>query len=157
MPKHISLTFTENGVTARAVLLEDEAPKTCAAIWKALEVPLVNKGIHAMFAGREVMLELPEANRRFKPEEVPQENLTCFPAPGDLLWFYFGPHQERGFPDEIYDLAIFYGRDSRLLLPMGWVPGNHFGLIAENLLEFAKMCERVRTEGLKEIVVKRLE
>ena len=155
--KRIELIYTEDKTRAVAELLEDEAPVTTKAMWDALKVPMVTKGIHAMFCGREIMLQMPHANQTPRLKRVPDENLTVYPSAGDLAWRYFGPHQERGFPDEIYDFMIFYGRECRLDLPMGIVPVNIFAVITEGLPEFAKRCERVRTEGLKEFMVRRLK
>jgi Protein of unknown function (DUF3830) len=156
MPRRIELIFDETSTRAVAELHEADAPKTCAAIWAGLEVPMRAKGIHAMFAGREIMIEMPEANRRFDPTAIPPENQTVTPLPGELMWFYFPDHSEAGFPREIYDFAIIYGRDTRILIPQGWVPGNVFATIIQGLPEFAQCCERVRTEGLKPFTVRRV-
>jgi hypothetical protein len=157
MPRKLKLIYKETGVTAIAEMLEDEAPKTCEAMWNALATPMETKGIHAMFCGREIMLTMPEANKTQELKEVPGENQTIYPAPGDLAWRYFGPHEERGFSDEIYDFMIFYGRECRIDLPLGKVPVNIFATITEHLAEFAKCCEKVRTEGIKDFIVMRVE
>ena len=60
MPKRIELTIVDDDITATAELLEEEAPLTCAAIWRALETPMVEKGIQAMWTGREIMVEMPQ-------------------------------------------------------------------------------------------------
>src|SRR5262245_56428156 len=57
MAKHIELLYDETETRAVAELHAADAPKTCAAIWAGLEVPMRAKGIHAMFAGREIMIE----------------------------------------------------------------------------------------------------
>ena len=156
MPRRIELIFDETDTRAIAELHEEEAPQTCKAMWAALEAPMRAKGIHAMFAGREIMIEMPDANRRFGPTTIPPENQTVTPLPGELMWFYFPDHSEVGFPREIYDFAIIYGRDTRILIPQGWVPGNVFATITQGLPEFARCCERVRTEGLKSFTVRRV-
>lgn len=157
MVRKISLTFKETGVTAIAEFLEEEAPKTCEAIWKALETPIENKGTHASFAGREVNIPLPNENKRFKGEEVPSENQTVFPLPGEVLWHYFPPHSEIGAHDEVYNVSVIYGRDTRMFLPTGWVPHSVFARIIENLDEFAEMCRKIKIEGPKVIVIRRVE
>jgi Protein of unknown function (DUF3830) len=156
MPRRIGLIFDETGATAIAEFHEDAAPRTCNAMWAALEVPMRATGIHAMFAGREIMIEMPKDNQRFDPTTIPPENQTVTPLPGELMWFYFPDHAEVGFPREIYDFAIIYGRDTRILIPQGWVPGNVFATITRGLPEFARCCERVRTEGLKSFTVRRV-
>lgn len=156
MTKRISITVVEYGVTAIAELQEKDAPKTTAALWKALEVPLEHKGIHAMWAGREIMVEVPEANHRFDPTSVPLENATVYPAAGDICWGYFPPYTERGFGEGVWDIAIIYGRETRFYIPLGMLPLNIWACITENLDEFARACARVRTEGLKTFRIERL-
>ena len=155
--KRISITVVEHEVTAIAELQEKDAPKTTAALWKALEVPIENKGIHAMWAGREIMLEVPEANHRFDPVSVPLENATVYPAAGDICWGYFPPYTERGFGEGVWDVAIIYGRETRFYIPLGMLPLNIWACITENLDEFARACARVRIEGLKTFRIERLE
>jgi hypothetical protein len=153
--RRIELIFDETGTRVIAEMQEEFAPRTCDAIWAGLAVPMHVKGIHAMFAGREIMLAMPKENQLFDPTAIPAENQTITPLPGELLWFHFPAHAELGFPDEIYDFAIIYGRDTRMLIPQGWIPGNVFAAISEGLPGFAKCCELVRTEGLKWFTVQR--
>ena len=155
LAKLIELIYDETGTQAVAELHEADAPKTCAAIWAALEVPMRAKGIHAMFAGREIMIEMPEENQRFDPLTIPAENQTITPLPGEILWFYFPARSVVGLSRPIYDFAIFYGRDSRVLIANGWVPGNLFATITEGLADFAQCCARVHSEGVKPFTVRR--
>ena len=98
MPKQIKLELVGSGVTAVAELQESHAPQTCKALWGALATPLEGKVIHAMYAGREVFMDMPEVNRTFDPTVIPRENATAYPVAGDIAWAYFGPYTERGEP-----------------------------------------------------------
>ena len=60
-----------------------------------------------------------------------------------------------GTPRAVYDFGIFYGPEARILLPTGWRPSNHFGDIVENLDEFAAVCARCQSEGVKLIRIER--
>ena len=51
MPRTIRLTFIDEDVSVDAKLLEDEAPRTCQAVWDAL--PLEEEGINAVYSGSE--------------------------------------------------------------------------------------------------------
>lgn len=153
--KRIKLTFVEEGVTAIANLLEGEAPKTAGMIWELLETPLENEAVHAMFTGRELSFGVPEARLRAEKGFPPPENQTMFPLPGDLVWNAYLPYQWQGTPHVVYDFGIFYGRESRILLPTGWRPSNRFGQIVENLEPFAALCARVQREGVKTIRLQR--
>ena len=49
MARYIDIEFTNEQVTARAILLDDQAPKTCATIWSVL--PLRGRVTHARYSG----------------------------------------------------------------------------------------------------------
>jgi hypothetical protein len=157
MPRKIELTIVDAGISAVAELLEEEAPITSAALWQALETPIVHKGIHAMWTGREIMVEIPAENYRFDPLSVPLENATIYPLPGDLMWAYFPDHVERGFPRAIWDFIIMYGADSSVNCALGTMPANVWARITENLPAFAAGCETLRMEGMKTFRIRRLE
>jgi len=157
MDKRIEITFVEEKISAVAVLLWKVAPKTCDCIWQLLETPVEELGIHAMWTGREISFPIPAD--RFPNDEglrVPPENQTVIPIPGDLIWNAYEPYQWQGNPKPVYDFGIFYGRDSRLLLPVGWRPSNRFGTIVENLEAFAEVCASCQREGRKSIRLSRL-
>ena len=82
MPKRFRIEVLETGVQAVAELLEDDAPRTCAALWQMLETPIEQNGVHAMWSGREVMTYVPEENRGdIDPAAIGVENATVYPAP----------------------------------------------------------------------------
>ena len=161
MSKLISLTFTENGATAIAELLEKSAPTTCAAIWECLAVPAVSMGIHSMYVGRGMAFNLPPTHQTFDPEEIPPENQIIFPVPGDICFTYFRPYElntpghDTGSDQGVFDLTIFYGRNARMFASKGWMPSNLFANIVADLEPFAAMCAKARNEGIKEIRIAR--
>ena len=109
-------------------MLEDQAPKTCEAVWRAL--PQGGQAYHAKFAGNEVYTLVPA----FADPEPGLENPTIMPIPGDLMYFYFPPGEVKfadvdDFADKVgvIDLAVFYGRNNFLFSPAtGAMPGNVF-------------------------------
>ena len=157
MTRRIVLTVVEDGVSAIAELQDKDAPKTAEAIWCALERPIVNTGIHAMWAGREIMVEVPSANQNFDPTQIPLENATILPAAGDICWGYFPPYAERGFGEGVWDIAIIYGRETRFSVPLGDTPLNIFACIVDGLAPFAEACARIRIEGLKTFRIERAQ
>jgi len=162
MAKRIAITFTETGTTAVAELLDREAPQTCAAIWGALAQPAVNEVVHAIYAGRELVFNLPPANQTFDPLAIPPENQIIAPAPGDLCFRYMRPHELHNpgpvgaHENGLWDFMIFYARNARLFSAQGWVASNLFGTVVENLEGLATMGVRVHREGLKEVRIERL-
>lgn len=155
MTKKLKLEFGD-GTTAIATLNEEFAPVTCRTLWEALATPATMDAMHAIYAGPEIMVGLPEANRTFDPEAVPLENQQVIPAPGDLQWYYQRPMQMGGLPFELWEIGIFYAKGARTFGPLGWTPVNIWASITEGLDEFAKACEKTRYEGVKPLTISRL-
>jgi hypothetical protein len=85
VPRYMKISLLRRDVHAVAELLDQAAPKTCEAVWKAL--PLEGSAFHAKRAHNEVYtLVAPFADR-----EVGVENATIFPIPGDVVYFFFPP------------------------------------------------------------------
>ena len=143
MARYLTITLTKSGRTWRARLLDDEAPRTCAAVWDAL--PQEGDVFHAKYARNELYTLVPRI-----PGSPRRENPTVTPIPGDVCLFDFEPW-EIGNPAYGYqpgsaahhdqgatDLALFYGRNNLLINgDLGWVPGNVFASIEEGLDELA--------------------
>jgi hypothetical protein len=148
MARQIELALKLKGVHAIATFLEDEAPRTCNAVWDAL--PIEGDTYHAKWAGRELYTLVPPFAVR--PGE---ENATITPIPGDVLYFDVPPDTidlpvalRRQFPKGLVDLAVFYGRNNLLLGPAGFMPGNLFATIAEGLDAYARACNELFREGM---------
>ena len=148
--------FVDSGAQGRVQLYEDGAPETCAAIWGALAKPVRIPAMHAMFAGPEIMLGLPPEARGFDPRGLPAENQTCFPAPGDCLWFYQAKNLMKGLADELWEIGMFYAAGGRIFGPLGWTPCNIFGRMVEGLDGFAAECQRIRLDGVKLVEIGRM-
>jgi hypothetical protein len=142
MGRKIEVVLEERGIRAVAELLDDDAPKTCQAVWDAL--PQSGPTYHAKWANNEVYILVPP----FAKEEPGKENATIFPIPGDICYFYVPPGghvppdmREQARKTGIIDLAIFYGRNNHLLSPDGYMPGNLFATFTEGLPELAAACQ----------------
>ena len=156
MARHIKIALEQRGVACRAVLLEADAPRTCAAVWDAL--PQDGAAYHAKYARNEVYTLVPP----FADPPIGLENPTITPIPGDVVYFGFEPwqignpaygydegseaHSDRGATD----LAIFYGRNNLLINgDAGWVPGNVFAAIVEGLPEMAAAAQDLWLRGVE--------
>src|SRR5262245_56366787 len=117
MPRQIELIYDEDGTRAVATMHEAAAPAMTAAMWACLEKPLRGLALHAMFCGREIMLEIPKENQRCDAANLPKENQTITPLPGELGFLYYPPRTfiDLQRPDDsdrnsaFWDFAIFYG------------------------------------------------
>lgn len=151
MPRYLSITLQHRDVSCVAELLDKDAPRTCEAVWQAL--PQTGPVHHAKYARNEIYTMVP----RFAASEPGQENPTVTPIPGDLVYFSFdGGMLDREFKEEknleelpgVIDLAMFYGRNNLLINgDVGWVPGNVYGTVVENLPAFAEACHDVWRSG----------
>ena len=155
MTQYLTVTLESRGVVARARLLTEAAPRTCAAVWRAL--PAGGQVYHGKYARNEIYTLVPHPG-----DEPGPENTTVTPIPGDLCWFTFtgdqlgnpaygyeteDEHREMG---SIVDLALFYGRNNLLINgDQGWVPGNVFGTIVEGLDELAAACQDIWMGGAR--------
>ncbi|WP_394835772.1 DUF3830 family protein [Pendulispora rubella] len=151
MPRFMKITLEKRGVSCVARLLDEDAPRSCNAVWKAL--PLAGDAYHAKYARNEVYTMVP----RFADDEPGIENPTVTPIPGDVVYFSFAAgmldrrfKQEKGIENlpSLIDLAIFYGRNNLLLNgDVGWVVGNVYASIVENLDAMATACNDVWRSG----------
>jgi hypothetical protein len=151
MPRFITITLEQRGVACLARLLDEDAPRTCSAVWDAL--PQAGDAQHAKYARNEVYTIVPQ----FAPVEPGYENPTVTPIPGDVMYFSFSEGMlDRGFRQDqglegrpgVVDLAIFYGRNNLLINgDIGWVVGNVFATIVEGLDEMALACHDVWRSG----------
>lgn len=157
--RRIELSLARKGVRAIATLLEEEAPRTCAAVWNAL--PIEGETYHAKWAGRELYTLVPLLATR--PGE---ENATITPIPGDVLYFEVSPDSidlspdiRKAHPQGLVDIAVFYGRNNLLLGPAGFMPGNLFATITEGLAEYAKACGELFRGGMigERFIIRSLE
>jgi hypothetical protein len=156
LARYIDIILDKRGVTATARLLDDLAPRTCAAVWDAL--PLGSDVYHAKYARNEIYTLVPA----FADPEPGRENPTITPIPGDVVYFAFEQWQlatpSHGYTadeqphraDRIVDLALFYERNNLLLNPdYGFVPGNVFATIVRGLEELAAASQDLWKRGVE--------
>lgn len=152
------LTFEfDGGPVAFASLAEAHAPVTSALIWEALARPVSMLATHAMYAGPEIMLNLPEEARTFSPTEVPAENQQVIPAAGDVIWYFQAPNLMAGLSEEVWEIGLFYGPGGRIFGPLGWTPCNIIGHVSEGLEPFAEACAALRLSGARKLTLGRSE
>ncbi|MCU1492280.1 MAG: hypothetical protein JWO62_44 [Acidimicrobiaceae bacterium] len=147
----------EGGPAAVAPLREADAPVSSVMIWKALAAPVTMLATHAMFAGPEIMLNLPEEARTFSATDVPAENQQVIPSAGDVIWFYQAPNLMAGLNDEVWEIGLFYGNGGRIFGPLGWTPCNILASVTEGLDEFADACAAIRISGARRLTLSRTD
>ncbi len=149
--RYIELALLTRGVRAKAVMLDDQAPLTCAAMWDAL--PLEGGVHHARFACNEIYFFA----KPWLPEPLPVENPGIALSPGDLSYKYFGPNlyslAEKGPLKEYWkhhgmvDLAYWYDHRIMPTSSFGMKPRNAYARIVEGFEELRQAGDDVFRRG----------
>lgn len=155
MPRYIEIGLSKRGVSCTARLLDDLAPRTCAAVWDAL--PQSGSAYHAKYARNEIYTLLPAFGT---PPGT--ENPTITPIPGDVCYFAFDAAEigstaygydaasEAHSGNPVIDLAFFYGRNNLLINgDRGYIPGNVFATIETGLDTMAQAAQDMWLRGVE--------
>ena len=129
------LRIVIGGIPFVAEILEEEAPRTCEAFLAAM--PIEGRVIQARWSGEAVWFPMDDLGI-----DVEQENATCHPSRGDLLYY------PGGFSEK--EMLIPYGSvcfSSRV----GQLQGNHFATIVDGAERLGEMGRRVLWEGSQKI------
>jgi hypothetical protein len=144
-PVAINLRFQDDGTVARAVLLWDQAPRTCAAIVEQL--PVDGQSHHAMYSGSECVLPLKDKLKLAK------ENATSQVTKGQVAFAWLAAGTSYGVSDDISEICWFYDIDAQPRMWEGPVDVNIFAEICDTAPEFYAMCRRMRREGVKPLTI----
>ena len=79
MARYIEISLQKRNVSCVAQLLDEEAPKTCEVVWRALS--LAGDAYHAKYASNEIYILVSP----FAEDEPGPENRTIAPAKGDVM------------------------------------------------------------------------
>lgn len=131
------LRVTAGGLGFVARLEEKAAPRTCAAFRAML--PLREHLIHARWSGEAMWI--PMGDRRL---ELPSENATSHPSPGQLLFY----------PGGVSEMEILVPYGSALFASkVGQLAGNHFATITGDLTALAELGRRTLYQGAQDILI----
>jgi hypothetical protein len=155
MARYIEIGLAKRGVSCEARLLDELAPRTCAAVWDAL--PQDGSAYHAKYARNEIYALLPAFGAG-----PGTENPTITPIPGDICYFAFAPQEigsvAYGYDEasaahsgaQVIDLALFYGRNNLLINgDRGYVPGNVFATVTAGLDGMAAAAQDMWLRGVE--------
>ncbi|HXV65026.1 MAG TPA: DUF3830 family protein [Vicinamibacteria bacterium] len=143
----LKLEFLEENVSAVAILLEREAPRTCRLILEQL--PFEGELLHGIWSGPETYLPIDPTIL------APAEHQATSLVPGDIGYFALEGGRLVDWPENFAEVLFAYGRGARPSMPTGPVTVNIFGRITGNLEEFARMCARMKREGAKRFRIER--
>ena len=125
--------------TFRAPLEEERAPQTCAAFAGLL--PFRNRIIHSRWSGEAAWIPLGDLQ-----VGVGLENLTSYPAPGEILLYPGGVSET--------EILFPYG-GCRFASIVGQLAGNHFLTVVEGREHLKALGELTLWQGAQDIVFDR--
>jgi hypothetical protein len=150
MPKAIEFISEEEGIVARAELLEDEAPKTCNLIWELL--PITAHFTHAIYSGSELAMILPSYY------EIDNENATTTLLPWEIFFASLKAKDYFDVDQDFSEIAFFYDRNTGPRMLDGLVKVNVFARFVSEQDKLLDMCLGIRNgEGRKEFTVRRVD
>jgi hypothetical protein len=149
MKKYIELEFTELNIKARARLLEDEMPLTCAELVRHL--PLESTATHARYSGSEVAMLLSTDIK------IGREKATCAVQTGDIAYVWLNRDDHYGLDDDVSEICWFYDRDSTPTMAEGPVRVNIFARVEGDAGEFYRASADTRITGVKNVRISLVE
>jgi hypothetical protein len=115
----------------------EKAPRTCEFFTSLL--PFRQKLVHCRWSGEGCWVPLGDF-----PSNLPIENATSYPAPGQVI-FYPGGYSEA-------ELLVAYGA-VRFASKLGQLAGNHFMTITEGLENLAELGRLTLWKGAQDLAV----
>jgi hypothetical protein len=150
--RQIEIAFPGRGVVGLVELLDDEAPRTCQAIWDAL--PQSGLGSHAMFSGHCGALFLDDDTIG---AAIGPENATTNIQTGDVMFTHYDAGERHGHLNALSEIYWAYDRYVRPV-----VPGRHdsavanvFGRVVGDPAAFHDMSRRLASQGYMRIEIRR--
>jgi hypothetical protein len=151
MARYFEFTLPDESISARALLLEREAPQTVRMLWQ--RAPFEGKAGHAIFSGTTCALYIDPAI------VIPMENATTLVQTGDLMFTHYDAMTRHGYPDPLSEIYWAYDRYCRPTMPGAMLPvhPNVFGRFVEPCQDFFDASRRIRDEGRKALRIAAVE
>jgi hypothetical protein len=149
----LKIRLPDDKFETTATLLDHEAPRTCAAVTSLL--PLEGRLLHAIMSGNETLIEL----RGEKMIKLEPENWVYNVIPGDIMFWYSHWGEGKYLKDnpELLEVVFIYGRYAKVRnLAHENTAGNLFAILDGKIAEFATVCNRIRFDGAKRIILENL-
>lgn len=148
MPRFIEFLSESEGITARAELWDERAPRTCSSVWNML--PVSGYFHHAIYSGAEVAMVLPRYC------ELGEENATWAVLPWEIGFVSLRQQDYFDAPEDFSEFCFFYDRGARPSMLEGPVKVNLFARFVSGQEALYGLCYRMRKEGQKPFVVQRV-
>jgi hypothetical protein len=149
MPRYIEFVCESEPLIARAVLLDEDAPKTCELVWSIL--PTRAPFHHAIYSGAELAMVLSTYH------EIGLENATTAFLPFELGFTSLRAADYFDVKQDFSEFMFFYDRNNGPRMLDGLVRVNLFARFVDNQDKLYELAHRIRLEGRKQFTVRRAE
>jgi hypothetical protein len=136
MERFIEFFSEEKNYTAKAILLDNEAPKTCDLVWNLL--PTSGYITHAIYSGAEVAMILPQYH------EISLENATTSLLPWEIFFASLRAKDYMDVDQDFSEIAFFYDRNTGPRMLDGLVKVNIFARFTSGQEHLLDTCLRLR-------------
>lgn len=159
----LQIRFLEakSGLSARCVLLSNEAPRSTEFLWQLAAGRPAFEAMHAMWTGPELSCPLPASvlPPPLAERTIPEENATSFPEPGDVVLASLAAGSIKGLPPgHFFDIGLFYAPGGRLLMPSGWIKANVCGrVVPEDFAAFQASIKTIRRNGACKLQIEQVQ
>ena len=149
MVARIEFVFEDPATVLEVVLLEDAAPKTCAAVRDVL--PVTGDLEHANYSGTVVGLLIDAGI------VIPMENATTYTQTGDVMYTHYDALTRYGHPEAVSEIYVAYDRFARPTMPGVGIPAvaNVFGRVVGDPEPFYAACRQLMVDRSREVTVRR--
>jgi Protein of unknown function (DUF3830) len=145
----IEFAVENEGLVARAELMDDQAPCTCQIVWDML--PVTGFFHHACYSGSELAMVLPNyIERDF-------ENATTTFLPWEIGFASLKHRDYFDVEQDFSEICFFYDRNRGPRMLDGPVKVNLFARFVSGQEELFSLCRRMRKEGQKQFTIRRVE
>ncbi|RPI26393.1 MAG: DUF3830 family protein [Chloroflexota bacterium] len=147
MSKCIEFICEEEGIHAKAELMEHIAPEICTMIWNSL--PVEGYFHHAYYSGPEVAMVLPDFY------DVQLEKPTTVLLPGEIAFTSLRARDYIDVNEDFSEILFFYDRNTGPKMLDGPTKVTIFAHFLDDQKKLYNLCFRMRKEGQKKFVVRR--
>ncbi len=159
--RQILISEPNSNLKATCRWLDDKAPISAEFLWQLAQTGPSIEASHAIWTGPELSCPMPASvlPENLARMDVPQENATSYPEPGDIVLASVPAGTIKGLPPgNFFDIGLFYDPGGRLLMPFGWIKGNVCARVEyEDMEHVQSSIHTIRRNGVCNLSISRVE
>lgn len=148
MTRFIEFVCDEEQIVARAVLLDELAPRICDLVWRIL--PVEGHFHHAYYSGPEVAMILPDFH------DVKLEKPTSVLLPWEIAFTSLCAEDHIDVNQDFSEILFFYDRNTGPRMLDGLTRVSIFARFLDGQDALYDLCYRMRKEGQKKFAIRQV-